>query len=181
MKEVLRVFNIEDVSEETHGTFTELSHTDEFRNTDCFGRQVLPAIEYVQYLSIPFSDIGMIVKHDRCARRGRPSCMDEVTWQHLQEIVVQHFELQCPITTGDVLDSLSVPFDLHLLPNTLGKKVHQDRELPMITGIPREKERLECDFEEIRVSFELSTASQDEAHFHGALQVMELGSSPCSC
>jgi hypothetical protein len=44
---------------------------------------------------------------------------------------------------------------LHLLPDTLRKKIHGDHELWMIQGVPIEKKRLECDTAETRSYFEI--------------------------
>jgi hypothetical protein len=61
------------------------------------------------------------------------------------------------MTTKDALDFLSAQLDLHLLPNTLRKKIGVDRELQIIRGISMEKEGVECGSEAIRAYFELLT------------------------
>jgi hypothetical protein len=119
-------------------------------------------------LTIPFSEIGTIfgvskatvIKHSQRSlserqRIGRAFSVDGVVWQQFKELVFQRFENQCAMTSNDALDFFSAQFDVHLLPNTLWKKISVDHELPVVRGVPMEKERLECDLDEIRAHFEL--------------------------
>jgi hypothetical protein len=170
LKEAITHFNLDDISEQARCACSELQNTDEFQAADSFRRRIFLSVDYLRSdgLTIPFSEIGMIfgaskatvLKHDQRElnerqKVGRPLCVEAGTWQQRKTMIRERFENHCPITTDDALDFLGMHFGLHLLPNTLRRKVSLDHELMMITGVPLEKERLACAPEEIAAYFEL--------------------------
>jgi hypothetical protein len=78
-----------------------------------------------------------------------------VAWDDLRRFIVQRFVEHCSVTIEDALTFLAERLGLHLLSDTLRKKVHGGHELRMIQRVPIEKKRLECDTTETRSYFEI--------------------------
>jgi hypothetical protein len=166
LKELIKEFHLDEV----HNLFTELDRTDAFEAVDSFRQQVIVSVKYVQHdgITIPEIDIVTLIDVSKATiaehyqrllteRKavGRLLCVHGVAWDGLRRFILQRFAKHCSVTTEDALAFLAERLGLHLLPDTLGKKVGGDHELRMIQGVPTENKQLECDTIETRSYFEI--------------------------
>jgi hypothetical protein len=166
LKELIQEFHLDEV----HNLFTELDRTDAFEEADSFRRQVIVPVDnlHIDGITIPEIDIATFIAVSKATIAeqyhrslteqqavGRLLCIHGVAWDDVRRFIVQRFAEHCSVTTKDALAFLAKRLGLHLLPDTLRKKIRGDHELWMIQGVPIEKKRLECDTTETRSYFEI--------------------------